>query len=201
MHLSVMKKNKRTNETNKRIIKGLLENAKCIKLELGAGKRRMEGWTSIDLDEDADLRLDLRKPLPFPCNSVSEIYASHVLEHCYFPKIRQLVAECHRILVPGGTFKVVVPNARIYLEAYWKGNDFDYEYYCRYKPAFHYNSPIDYVNYMAYMDGHHRYMFDEDNLIKVLESEGFLAVTLREYDSLLDLERRRYESIYAEAMK
>ena len=172
MHMDEIKKNERTDERNKRRLECLLQNANSIKLELGAGKRRMEGWTSIDLDDDADLLLNLLKPLPLPDSSVSEIYASHVLEHFYYREMLNIVGECNRILVSGGSLKVAVPDARIYLQAYFNRNSFEYEHYCQYKPAFHYNSPMDYVNYMAYMDGHHRYMFDVENLVKVLRKDG-----------------------------
>jgi predicted SAM-dependent methyltransferase len=64
------------------------------------------------------------------------------------------LAECLRILKPGGKFSAAVPNARIFLNAYHNPDSFNPAVYCRYKPAYHYNSKIDYVNYIAYMDGH-----------------------------------------------
>ena len=51
------------------------------------------------------------------------------------------------------------------------------------------------------MDGHHKYMFDEENLLFLLKSKGFRNVHLREFDPDLDLEKRDFESIYAEANK
>jgi hypothetical protein len=54
---------------------------------------------------------------------------------------------------------------------------------------------------MAYMDGHHKQMFDEDKLLFVLRSKGFKNVRLRPFDPSLDLEARDYESIYGEAEK
>jgi hypothetical protein len=35
---------------------------------------------------------------------------------------------------------------------------------------------MDRLNYIAYMDGHHRYMFDEENLLRVLVQAGFADV-------------------------
>jgi hypothetical protein len=54
---------------------------------------------------------------------------------------------------------------------------------------------------MAYMDGQHKYMFDEENLIFILKSKGFRNVKLRQFDPTLDLKERDYESIYAEGEK
>jgi predicted SAM-dependent methyltransferase len=186
---------------NKKVIQCLLQNGNTINLELGAGGRKMDGWTTIDFDKNSDIIMDLASPLPFPDNSVAQIYASHLLEHFYYPELLKLIYECYRILNPGGIFKVAVPNARIYLEAYFNPGEFDEERYCCYEPAFRYNSRIDYVNYMAYMGGHHKYLFDEENLPFILSKRGFNNVRLREFDPSLDLKERDYESIYAVALK
>ena len=62
-------------------------------------------------------------------------------------------------------------------------------------------SAIDQVNYMAYMGGHHCYMFDEENLVKILQQNGFNQVILRSFDPDIDLPGRDHESIYALATK
>ena len=115
--------------------------------------------------------------------------------------VLDVLKECARILKPGKPFIAAVPNARIYLEAYQNPQDFDPRSYCIYEPAYHYNSRIDYVNYMAYMGGEHKYMFDEENVLAILKMVGFSDVQLRTYDPSLDLEGRDYESIYVQAKK
>jgi predicted SAM-dependent methyltransferase len=190
------------NRRNREMIGRLLQDQDPIRLELGAGERKMPGWLSADINGQSDLCLNLSQPIPFPDNAVAEVYSSHMLEHFQYPQpMMSLLSECRRILEPGGYFKVAVPNARIYLESYSRTQDFAPEFYCRYKPAYHYNSKIDYVNYIAYMAGDHRYMFDEENLLVILSNAGFNDVRLRDYDSLLDLEARHYETIYAEGKK
>jgi len=106
-----------------------------------------------------------------------------------------------QILKAGGVFSAAVPNAHLYIDAYYGLNDFDASTFCRYKPAYNYNSKIDYLNYMAYMVGHHKYMFDEENLIIILNKIGFQSAALREFNPVLDLKSREYESIYIEARK
>ncbi|MFO7033224.1 hypothetical protein B9T07_26245 [Limnospira fusiformis CCALA 023] len=146
--------------------------------------------------------LDLRNPLPFPDESVAEIYSSHILEHFLYPyQMGEILKECYRILKKGGIFRVCVPNSRIYIEAYLNPENFDSERYCQYKPAYDYKSPIDYINYIAYMAGHHYHMFDESNLICVFSQAGFDHVKLRDFDPSIDLESRRDGSIYAIAEK
>jgi hypothetical protein len=51
------------------------------------------------------------------------------------------------------------------------------------------------------MDGHHKYMFDEENLLHILQAKGFKNVRLRDFDPELDIKERDFESIYAEAEK
>lgn len=187
---------------NQHLIKFLLESGRPIKIELGSSQKRMEGWITMDLDPKSDLCMDLSQPLPFPDNCVEEIYSSHLFEHFYFPyPMLNLLSECYRILKPGGIFKIAVPNARIYIESYQNSEQFDPQKYCLYTPAYHYHSKIDFINYIAYMDGHHRYLFDEENLPKVIAHGGFENVKLRDFEPGLDLESRKHESIYAEAIK
>ena len=134
---------------NDAVIKSFLQGPQPIRLELGPSGRRMDGWTGVDLNDECDIHHDLLKPLPFPDDCVAEIYSSHVLEHFHYLDVVELLAECNRILKPGGVFKVAVPDSRIYLKAYFSPESFDADYYCRYGSGFQYNSPIDYVNYMA----------------------------------------------------
>jgi len=105
------------------------------------------------------------------------------------------------VLVQGGTFSICVPNAKIYIEAYLKSDSLDEDRFFDYKPAYNNTTRIDYINYTAYMGGHHKYMFDEENLIYILKSKGFRNVKLRKFDPSIDLKNRDFESIYAEAEK
>jgi len=198
-------KNRRERELanrNARKVEALLSGGKPVRLEIGAGPdRKMPGWTTIDMCEGCDLVLDLAKPFPFPDNSVERIYSSHVLEHFYYNDLLKLLSECKRVLKPSGVFSASVPNARIYIEAYGKPETFDPALYCRYAPAYNYNSKIDFLNYMAYMDGHHRYMFDEENIIAILGKVGFRNASLRPFDAELDMKERDFQSIYVQAEK
>lgn len=57
----------------------------------------------------------------FPDNTFDAIYASHVVEHFdYAGELGETLLEWHRVLVPGGTFYVSVPDldvlARLFLD-------------------------------------------------------------------------------------
>jgi predicted SAM-dependent methyltransferase len=185
---------------SRRKIRGLLKRGSGISIEVGAGdKSGSGGWTTIDVTGRCDVYWDLRRGIPFPNQSIDRIYSSHFFEHLSFPEIRMFLGECRRVLVPDGKFLICVPNARIYIDAYANGVSLDAATFFAYKPAYDHTTRIDYVNYMAYMAGQHKYMFDEENLVAILRSTGFRNVRLRQFDPSLDLKERDFESIYAEA--
>lgn len=192
---------------SKRYIKKLLNKKKSIYLEIGAGDKKGENdWITLDITRNCDIYWDLQKGIPFPNESIHKIYSSHLFEHFSFKEGQKLLDECLRVLVPGGSFSICVPNAKIYIEAYLRNQDLDSSTFFKHKSAFNNLSRIDYVNYVAYMGGygngeHHKYMFDEENLVAVLEKKGFKKVRLRGFDDTLDKQERNFDSIYAEAQK
>jgi len=68
-----------------------------MKLNLGCGKKKLEGYVNCDLSKEVspDVVLDLEKPLPFKTNSVDEIVGNHILEH--ISRFIPLLHELHRI--------------------------------------------------------------------------------------------------------
>jgi predicted SAM-dependent methyltransferase len=187
---------------SRRRIRRLISAKRPLCIELGAGnKSGQNGWTTLDMTPSCDLYWDLRRGVPFPDDSVAKIYSSHFLEHLSFAEAQVVLDECHRALAPGGIFSISVPNAKIYIEAYMAGKSLDPSMFLGYEPAFNRTTPIDYINYTAYMAGEHKYMFDEDNLLFILERRGFRNVHSRQFDPDIDSPERRFESIYAEAVK
>src|SRR5208283_722007 len=66
---------------------------------------------------------DLTKPLPFADNTISAIYAAHVLEHLYLADARRLLGECKRVLQPGGVIRLVVPDLHSMVATYLKSKN------------------------------------------------------------------------------
>lgn len=87
------------------------------KLNLGAGPSALPGYYSVDI-EKADVVVDLRfPPWPWTDNSIEEILASHVIEHFDKRDGYAFLAECHRILEPGGKLYIAVPDLDKFIEA------------------------------------------------------------------------------------
>jgi len=190
----------------------LLKETQELKIELGGGKQHKPGFINVDLFSPfADLQLDLRRKLPFPDESVDFIYAEHVLEHFSYPHpLSDLLKECYRVLKVGGCISVSVPDAGRALRMYSLPlEEFDktLPHEGAEKPSFWTTpktnwckSPIDYINWLVYMDGHHRFMFDEVNLVERLQEVGFSA-RIRDFDPSLDRDVRQVYSIYALGVK
>jgi predicted SAM-dependent methyltransferase len=191
------------NRITKPKIRTILNNNQFIKLEIGAGnKKGINEWITLDINKKCDLFWDLRLGIPFPDNSIHIIYSSHLFEHLSFNETRILLKECKRVLIPNGVFSICVPNARFYLEAYVnRDKNFWSSKPAYWEAAYNNTTMIDYVNYVAYMDWEHKYMFDEENLIHILNLNGFNNANLRKFDESIDLLERDHESIYAIAYK
>jgi len=185
----------------KRSLYELINAKRPLRLELGAGgKPGTNGWLTIDTEHGCDLYWDLREPLPFPDGSVQQIYSSHLWEHLPYRDGQRLLQECVRLLAPGGSFSICVPNGRLYIEAYINGETLPSDYF-GWEPAYNNTSAIDAVNYVAYMDGEHRYLFDQENLEQRLRIAGLVQVRARHFDPELDSRERDFESIYAIGFK
>lgn len=70
-------------------------------------------WTSMEPDENSSEKIEGlgmigQGRMPFPDRSIESIISHHVLEHVGDGFIR-LMDECHRILKPGGIFRIIVP--------------------------------------------------------------------------------------------
>ena len=141
-----------------------------LKLNLGCDANVKAGWVNIDLFKaTADIRLDLREPLPFPDNSAAFIYSEHVFEHLAYPCIpdamgwtvetprapseaMQLLRESRRVLMPGGVFSVGVPDAQRAVAQY-AGREFE-----RWGPAW-VDTPMHFLNYVFRQGREHKYAY------------------------------------------
>lgn len=93
---------------------------KC--LNLGCGGRFHPAWTNVDFSpaDPSVMAHDLREGVPFPDAEFDVVYHSHVLEHFSRQAARPFLRECLRVLKPGGTLRVAVPDlermAKTYLQ-------------------------------------------------------------------------------------
>mgnify|MGYP001562566810 CR=1 FL=1 len=89
-----------------------VEASKEIRLNLGARNRAILGFLSVDIDpaSGADVIADISSLPAYADGSVSEIYASHCLEHFPHTRTMSVLKEWSRVLKPGGILYVAVPD-------------------------------------------------------------------------------------------
>jgi predicted SAM-dependent methyltransferase len=91
-----------------------------VKLHFGCGPRALSGWVNIDgwHFPGIDFATDLRQSLPFSDATCRLIFTEHVFEHID-PDFRlPVLRELFRILQPGGTLRIVVPDCEQFANAY-----------------------------------------------------------------------------------
>lgn len=92
-----------------------------VKLNLGAGNRRLDGYISVDLAQSADDIRDVRDLGNYADGSVDEIIAVHLIEHFYFWEVHPLLMEWRRVLKPGGKLILECPDLKKACHAFLRG--------------------------------------------------------------------------------
>jgi predicted SAM-dependent methyltransferase len=81
-----------------------------VKLDIGSQDARYQDYTTVDLyAPGADIKADAGA-LPIPDDCVTDIWASHILEHIRPDRVQPVLREWLRVLAPGGTATVVTPD-------------------------------------------------------------------------------------------
>lgn len=81
-----------------------------MKLNLGSGKRDLEGYVNIDAVKQTSNTLvgDILN-LNYEDGSVKEIFSEHVIEHLDRLELERFFSECGRLLKRGGKLKLISP--------------------------------------------------------------------------------------------
>ncbi|VAX37129.1 hypothetical protein MNBD_UNCLBAC01-1630 [hydrothermal vent metagenome] len=145
-----------------------------IKLHLGCGTNKKEGWVNIDAVSSCkpDLVHDITQSLPYENLTVDEILAEDLLEH--FDKYLRFIVfyEWARVLKIGGTVTIQVPNFKKILFKYFK---------------FGFDNFVDFIfgetlweskNYIGHF-GTHKWGYSEKTLVQFIEQFGIETVSLK----------------------
>lgn len=196
----------------------LLAKPRPMRLNLASGVHSKPGWVNVDLfTPDADLRLDLREPLPFEDKSADFIYAEHFFEHLDYPNLVDstgwaletpnassealgFLRECWRILVPGGVLDLAVPDAEGLIEQYVQRRDVPFSFQEWWGPKWC-DTTMHCVNYLFRQGRQHKYAYDEETLRRVLESSGFVGVVRRGFDPSMDAPNHEIGSLFIQGTK
>jgi predicted SAM-dependent methyltransferase len=182
-----------------------------LKVHLGCGPYLKTGWVNIDMSSAPPepvtegtifIGHDLRRGLPLAENSCTLIYSCHFFEHLEYCHAIRLMNDCFTALQPGGLFRIALPNLERCFSAYLK-RDHEYLDLVPIDRAAEDYALVDIVNRGVYCDGQHKYVWDEEKVIRVLKKIGFRDVSPSDFRAEIDPDapiRKRY-TFYVEAHK
>lgn len=106
------------------------------------------------------------------------IYSSHMLEHLDRAEAQSFLAECRRVLRPGGILRLAVPDLRNAAYQYLRLSDADgflrHLQFDLDKPR----GPAARLRRMLTGGRGHHWMYDRDSLLALVEGAGFVEVEL-----------------------
>jgi predicted SAM-dependent methyltransferase len=148
------------------------------------------------------------KRIPLKDDSVNAVYSSHMLEHLSRRDSQSFFKEVLRILEPKGVVRIAIPDLGHFVDSYSDHMDAD-----RFMRDLVVEAPsIDswFSKFSILVSGyrHHQWMYDKQSVKKLIESFGFINVTILEAGETLikrpgdlDLYERSDQSLYVEAEK
>ncbi len=96
-----------------------------IKLNLGCQIHYFDGWVNQDIMAvDPNIKVDLACDalnLPYDGDTVSFIYAGHLVEHFYPDTLPNAIREWYRVLKTGGKLVIVTPDCGSIFKDYTAG--------------------------------------------------------------------------------
>jgi predicted SAM-dependent methyltransferase len=180
-------------------------------LDIGCGLNVNETFIGLDYlwHPELDICCDVTKGIPLPDSSLKGIYTEHCIEHLELVDTYELFAEFIRVLRPGGTVRIIVPDAEIYARGYIAVRDGTSDKPLPYREHDGLDgiyTPVMSVN-RIFKEWGHKFIYDFETLRAMLERRGFVDVVEESFRSgrdaimLQDSDEHITESVYVEASK
>ncbi len=162
-----------------------------LRLHLGCGKRRLPGFVHVDLADHPhiDHHHDVRTLPMFADGAADLIYACHILEYFDRVEVQDVLAEWRRVLGPGGTLRLAVPDFAALAEAYRRWGDLDRIH----GPLF---GRIEIQTPEGPRCLYHRTVYDFAALEKTLHEAGFREVRRYDWRSTLHKDHDDFSQAY-----
>jgi Uncharacterized protein conserved in bacteria len=147
--------------------------------------------------------VDFSRPLPIPDACLDGVFSEHVQEHFTLDEGIAVLKECHRVLVPGGWLRLIMPDAELVLRSYLQNPQDLLDH--RPVPS---HQPMEAVNSYFRQRYEHQCLYDFDLARYAFESAGFRNVFRAGFregkcpsELMLDDPKYAWESLYVEAQK
>ena len=145
--------------------------ARQRRLHLACGSNVLPGWANVDLAGPAAvIKLDLTAPLPVASDTLEAVYSEHFIEHIDRAQAQRLLAECHRVLEPGGVLRISTPDLRTIIDHYVAGR-IDAWHDMQWRPE----TPARMLN-ESMREWGHQFLYDADELLAAFRAAGFRQI-------------------------
>jgi predicted SAM-dependent methyltransferase len=204
------------------LIKSYLSSSKVAKLQLGAADNAIDGWlnTSLRPRSSRIVFLDVTQPFPFGPAIFDYVLSEHLIEHLTYNDGRFMLAECFRIIKPGGKIRISTPDLKMLAGLLFEEDGKSKQYVNWIATTFPRDIPAEnaamVINNLFYNWGH-RFLYDFLTLKMTLEEIGFIDVrayeigmsddeALRDIElhvgkKAVDEEMSRFEALVVEAVR
>jgi len=156
---------------------------------------------------DGVLIRNLTKKFPWSDGSVDVVYASHIIEHFSKQDGLRLIKECHRVLKKNGIIRIIVPDLKVLIDRYNKGNLRSDDFVESLDVLYHSRGSRIKDFLVSFMQFPHKCMYDTPTMIAVLESIGFEAKSREAFSSqiedikVIELAGRTENAVIVEGVK
>ena len=142
-----------------------------IKAHLGCWHRFIPGFVHVDLCDmpHIDYKSGIQSLPFFVDNSVSLIYCSHALEYFDRNQAKYVLKEWHRVLEPGGTLRLAVPDFEALINVYKQTGDIS-------KVLGPLYGKMEILTETGTKNLYHLTAYDKQSLTKLLHENGFSDV-------------------------
>lgn len=190
------------------------------RLHLGCGLDPLPGWLNCDLfpPQRDVLHLDVRRRFPFDDGTFDAIYSQHLIEHLSYADGARKLAECHRVLRPGGVLRLATPDLAFLLALGGERPSGLQQAYVRRATELYYpGAPAPAAGFAInnfFRNWGHRFIYDEGILRRSLALAGFgeiarVELNASRHEALRGLENEarlppgflRLETLVLEAVK
>lgn len=97
----------------RRVIAQYLARTTIRKLQIGAGPTKTSDWLTTDILaklRNKTVYLDAIETYPIPTGAIDYVFSEHMIEHISYMQGKKMLAECARVLKPGGKIRLATPD-------------------------------------------------------------------------------------------
>lgn len=130
---------------------------------------------------------DLSKRFPWPDNTADVVYSSHTLEHLNRETGAHFMAECRRVLKPGGVLRIVVPDLKKIIDGYQSGSIDARDLITQLGAQAPWAGRKRLYQIVKVFSGSdHLCMYDEKALLALTAEHGFSCRRMQAFESVID---------------